>query len=96
MQRTLRYYACSDGDLSEISEPDADFRVAIESLTDMHKLPFCPDCFGELGWAEPVYGPGLDNACSAVLYFWWPNRSQMTFDNRTIRDRPRFYGMLKL
>jgi hypothetical protein len=56
-------------DLSEISEPDADFRVAIESLTDMHKLPFCPDCFGELGWAEPVYGPGARQCmqCGSVF-----------------------------
>jgi hypothetical protein len=37
-------------------DSDVDFQVAIESLTDMRKLPFCADCFGEFGWAELVYG----------------------------------------
>jgi hypothetical protein len=40
------------------NDPDVDFQVAIESLTDMRKLPFCADCFGELGWAELIYGSG--------------------------------------
>lgn len=50
-------------------DPDVDFQVAIESLTDMRKLPFCADCFGELGWAEPVYGVGARQCaqCSSVF-----------------------------
>jgi hypothetical protein len=54
------------GEMTE--DPDVDFQVAIESLTDMSKLPFCSDCFGELGWVEPVYGSGARQCmqCSSV------------------------------
>jgi hypothetical protein len=55
------------GEMTE--DPDVDFQVAIESLTDMRKLPFCSDCFGELGWAEPVYGSGARQCmqCGSVF-----------------------------
>lgn len=35
-----------------------DFKLAIESPTDMSKLPFCADCSGELASGELVYGVG--------------------------------------
>jgi hypothetical protein len=38
---TARYYVM--GEMTD--DPDVDFQVAIESLTDMCKLPFCADCF---------------------------------------------------
>ena len=50
-------------------DPDVDFQVAIESLTDMCKLPFCVDCFGELGWAEPVYGLGARQCMQCASVF---------------------------
>ena len=50
-------------------DPDMDFQVAIESPTDKRKLPFCADCFGELSWAEPVYGVGARQCaqCGSVF-----------------------------
>ena len=39
-------------------DPDVEISVAVESLTDMNKLPACVDCWGDLGWAEVVYGVG--------------------------------------
>jgi hypothetical protein len=48
---------------------DVDFQVTIESLTDIRQLPFCADCFGELGWAELIYGSGARQCmqCSSVF-----------------------------
>jgi hypothetical protein len=50
-------------------DSNVDFQAAIESLTDIRKLPFCPDCFGELGWAELIYGSGARQCmqCSSVF-----------------------------
>ena len=40
------------------SDTTVDFKLALESATDLQQLPFCADCMGELGWAELLYGPG--------------------------------------
>ena len=52
-----------------IDETDEDINVPIDSLVDTHTLPFCIDCFGELGWAELVYGVGARQCmqCGSVF-----------------------------
>jgi hypothetical protein len=35
-----------------------DFKVAVESPSDVNKLPFCADCSGVLVSGELVYGAG--------------------------------------
>lgn len=39
-------------------DPDENLKVPINSQGDIHMLPFCVDCFGDLGWAELLYGVG--------------------------------------
>jgi len=55
------------GDMT--NDPDMDFQVAIESPTDMRKLPFCADCSGELASGELVYGAGARKCmqCGSVF-----------------------------
>jgi|NGEPerStandDraft_6_1074524.scaffolds.fasta_scaffold577095_1 hypothetical protein len=47
---------CVSGEMTD--DLAEDFRVAIESPSDLGKLPFCADCYGELASSELVHGAG--------------------------------------
>ena len=51
------------------ADASVDFQLAVESATDLAKLPACADCAGELYWAEPTYGPGARRCvkCGSVF-----------------------------